>query len=145
MKAINTALLLILADSVLATETRRFGTELVGTQDSFALKLKAEVDKRQEDAEKAAASVIVDTIEIKNAIILANAQRVASLQDQITQIQKSSQDLATAEAYGFNTRNFLPLALLTGQSAPVGAKKDQLSFPKGWEVPAPVAPVAPAA
>jgi len=149
---INTNLLLVLASTVINEDAARFNTNVVGSGDSFAIKLAEESKKRIDEDETKAAGQILDTIKIKNAIVLANVQRVAVLKKQIADIEQCSADLAKAEKYGFETRNFLPLALLSGQPAPQGADKALLSFPKDWtptevntDVPASAATSTPAA
>lgn len=141
---INTALVLQLADSNIRTDAARYGNNLTGG-DGFSATLAKEAAERREKAETAAASEILDLIEIKNAKVLANAQQKAALQAQIAELDKNSEMLAKAEAYGFDSRNFLPLALLSGQSAPAGANKDLLTIPKDWVQPAPRETAAPAA
>jgi hypothetical protein len=142
---INTSLILVLADTAIATAAESFGTHLTGTNDSFANTLTEVAKERRTKAEKDAAEEIVNTIEIKNALVLANVQRIAGLEQEIAKIKEQSALLAKAEVYGFATRNFLPLALLSGQAAPAGARKDLLTIPKDWVAPSAPEAAAPAA
>lgn len=132
MATINTAVILLLADSAIQTDAQKYGTEIVGSDDAFNKTLQEEANKRRVEAEKAAATVILDVVELKNTLILADVQRVAALKEEIAKVEKHSQELATATTYGFESRNFLPLALLTGAPVPAGAKKDQFAVPKDW-------------
>jgi hypothetical protein len=138
MANINVLNLARLADKDIEAQAVDFGALPLDIRNSLET-LAAERNKQITDA---AASEILDLLQLKDGFVTSTAAEIVKLQGQIDGLKALGTKIARQVAYGNSTLNYLPLAKQMGFPVPVGSKalKD---IPADWT--APVAVVAAAA
>lgn len=138
--SINSSPLLALANAQVAQRAQDFGALPMDIQEAMQ---EAEANRKR-DAASAAADEIMYLLQMKDDMLMANSQQITNLQKQIEGITSLMGQLQRATDYGMSSRNFLPLAKMTGNSV-MGADNDLTKVPKDWVATPAVEAAAPAA
>lgn len=117
-----------LADSKTAERAASFGAMPADLQAS----MQEAMAKRVKDANDAAANVLVDLFERKDAFLVRCAQNISNLEKQIEDQKALAAKVQRANDYGMETRNFLPLSKSIGDSIPSSINAELLKIPAAW-------------
>jgi hypothetical protein len=137
MANINTQNLARLADKDVEAQAVDFGALPLDIRTSLN-ELAAERNKQITDA---AASEILDLLQLKDAFVTNTAQQIVTLEAQIASLKALGAKIARQVAYGNAVLNYLPLARQMGLPMPLGSKA-LLEVPKEWTAPVAAAATA---
>ena len=135
-KQMNYNALVQLADNDFAKEVQKYTGNSLGIKNALERKLA----KRKEEAEEAAADVILQLMDKKDQMIEHKVNRIREYRRMIKELQTDLETLNKSTEYGNATNNFLPLMSATGMlyllSSPV--EKKLLEIPADFKVEAEV-------
>lgn len=135
---INVEPLVLLADTSARQVYQDLGIAMEGTD--FAAELKELQDEDNKERRKNAAKEVLKLFKAKQDSIQREVRNIREYRRQEATAKARLEQLNRAEAYGKETSNFLPLALLTGSLGLgwSGVEPGLLEVPKDW-VPKPAA------
>lgn len=138
---INVEPLVLLADTSARQVYQDLGVAMEGTD--FAIELKELQDEDNKERRKNAAKEVLKLFKAKQETVQREVRNIRDYRRQEAAAKARLEQLNRAEAYGKETNNFLPLALMTG-SLGIGWRAGSdvetrlLEVPKDW-VPKPAA------
>lgn len=129
----NISVLARMADQSLRADLE--AASLAGLPKNIMEALKEKQEEEQKEAAKNAASVIIDLVKKNDSHIEAHVRQIRELRRQEAQLKAQLDALSRAKDYGFETSNFLPLAVLTGTPKHFFDVEDKSLFevPKDWK------------
>lgn len=131
---VNVEPLVLLADTSARQVYQDLGVAMEGTD--FAAELKELQDEDNKERRKNAAKEVLKLFKAKQEAIQREVRNIRDYRRQEATAKARLEQLNRAEAYGKETSNFLPLALLTG-SLGLGLVREVpgnlLEVPKDWE------------
>lgn len=123
-KTMNYDALVQLADNDFAKEVQKYTGNSIGIKAALDRKLA----KRKEEAEEAAADVILQLMDKKDQQIENKVARIREYRRMIKCLQAELDTLTKATEYGNATNNFLPLMRATGMSYRLNTIADEKLF-----------------
>lgn len=127
----SAAALLRLADKNVEQRAADFGALPLDIRNSLI----RQAEERRTEIVDAAASEILNLLQIKDEVLVGFAQQIEVKKKEIIALEAQAAAAQRAASYGAVTQNFIPLLKQLKLPLPVGADEALLTIPKDWTAP----------